>query len=612
MRLLVVDDDRFFRELLTGMLERHGHVATAVANATEALAHFQPGRFDAVLCDLVLPGVTGLELLRSLHQRAPEQEVLMVTSASDAKTAVEALRAGAADFITKPIDEASLLLALERSSARAALRTERSRLLDENLEFIRHQALYRRCLELLSNLDLERLQEQALADLCAVCDAQSGALWVADERGELLLKAYRGLVNRAALPARVDAKRGPLAEGIAARRPFEMAGPGKDFFLPLFASGDGVGLAMLGDKLTGSFAPEDLAIARAVGDFAATALRNARRYVALERLGLRDRDTGAYNLAYFVDYAGKEAYKAKRYGRAFSLLTLSIDNLDSLRSALPGDQLRAAIRQVVVAMNRVCRDADVIAKSAEAELYVLLPETDLFGALMFARRAMTSIHEDPLLRETEQRAPLSISFGVSTFPKDGEDFDELVHRCRARMEEGRLSLQRRLLLEGLDFWSTVELLLGTAKSPKLPLDDRGGPSRRAALPEGIFEHAQVEAVRELARDPSARGLLYVGLPEVKSDLPVLAPLDAWREGAARVYLLGRRAGLDHHPSATLVYLEGDERMASHEFLLLHAEHASYAYLKGRGAEGPAFHSSDVLLVDGLVNKLQQAYDLQPF
>ena len=612
VRLLVVDDDRFFRELLTSLLDRHGHAVTAVTNATEALAHFQAGHFEAVLADLVLPGISGIELMRSVHQRAPEQEVLLVTGASDAKTAVEALREGAADFITKPIDEASLVLALERSASRSALRRERSRLLDENLEFIKHQALYRRCLELLSNLDLERLQEQALSDLCAVCDAQSGALWVADDRGELALKAYRGLVNRAKLPARVDAKHGPLAEGIAAKRPFTTAGPSKDFFLPLWTGGDLAGLVLVGDKLTGAFTADDQSIARAVGDFAATALRNARRFVALERLGLRDRDTGAYNLAYFVDYAGKEAYKARRYGRAFSLLMLSVDNLEALRARLSGDELRTALRGVVLAMSRICRDADVIAKSAEAELYVLLPETDLFGALMFARRAQNAMKEDAQLAAIVAKAPLSVSFGISTFPKDGEDFDELVHRCRARLDEGRLSLHRRLMLEDLDFWSTVELLVGTAKSPKLPLDDRGGASRRAELVPAIFERAQVEAVRELSRDPGARGLLYVGVPEVRPDLPLLRPLESWAESQSRVYVLGRRAGLDAHPAATLVYLEGDERMHAHEFLLLHSEHASYAYLKRRGAEGMAFHSSDVLLVDGLVHKLQQAYDLQPF
>ena len=50
-----------------------------------------------------------------------------------------------------------------------------------------------------------------------------------------------------------------------------------------------------------------------------------------KRAGLRDRDSGAYNLAYFADYAGKEFYKARRYGRQFSLLLVSVDNLEQLR-----------------------------------------------------------------------------------------------------------------------------------------------------------------------------------------------------------------------------------------------------------------------------------------
>jgi hypothetical protein len=61
------------------------------------------------------------------------------------------------------------------------------------------------------------------------------------------------------------------------------------------------------DKLSGDFCAQDLAVARAVGDFAAIALRNARRFSTVERVGLCDRDTGAYNLAYFIDYAVNRA-----------------------------------------------------------------------------------------------------------------------------------------------------------------------------------------------------------------------------------------------------------------------------------------------------------------
>ena len=129
MRILVVDDDRFFRELLTGVLERHGHQVQAVTDGTSALAHFQPGRFDLVLSDLVMQGMDGVRLLQSLRAQAPAQAVILVTGMTDAKSAIDALRAGASDFLSKPLDEAGLVLALERSSGRATLRRERAKLL---------------------------------------------------------------------------------------------------------------------------------------------------------------------------------------------------------------------------------------------------------------------------------------------------------------------------------------------------------------------------------------------------------------------------------------------------------------------------------------------------
>ncbi len=135
---------------------------------------------------------------------------------------------------------------------------------------------------------------------------------------------------------------------------------------------------------------------------------------------------------------------------------------------------------------------------------------------MFARRALSAIKDDKLLADVEPRAPLAISFGVATFPEGRRDFDELVHRCRARMDEGRLSLHRRLMLEELDFWSTVDLLLGTSRSPSCPSTIAAARAdvRRCRMRSSTARRWR--RVRELERDPSARGLLYVGVPEVRA------------------------------------------------------------------------------------------------
>lgn len=614
-RILVVDDDDLFRELLGAQLRERGYEVALAEDGVEGLAHFESERFDLVVADLVMPRLDGLGLIHEVRRRAPEQEVVVVTGRDDVRSAVASLRAGASDYLVKPMGLAELLDRVGRGLDRAALRLERQRLLTENLEFMRNQALLQRCLSMLATLDLERLQESCLSDLCAVCDAQSGALWVADDRGHLELRAYRGLVDRAALPTRM--RSGPGHDGrFEGPDPFQVPGerPGRAFYLPLWAAGERVGLALCSDKLRGEFAEDDLATVSAVGAFAATALFNARRYSAIEKLGLRDPQTPAYNLSYFLDYAAKEISKARRYGRVFSVMTLGLDALDAFRSSRGAEPAAALARAVVAALGGVVRDSDVVAKASDEEFYALLPETDTLGALLVSRRLREALAGDKVLEKAGAAGVVSVAVGTATFPRDGQSFDELLHVCRARTDEARCSLSRKLDLGPLDFWSAVDLLLGDRGSPKLPEDERAGPSRRSFLPAGLFADLQREMALEIAREPRARGLLYVGAGELRGDLPILEALAHLPPDAAtRVYLLGRRADLESHPFATPVFLDGDERIQLHEFLLLYTENATYALFQRRSGPGApwGFHSSDAVLVDELVDKLQQRYDLQP-
>jgi two-component system cell cycle response regulator len=612
--ILLVDDDRFFREVVSDILTKKGHRVVAVENATRALEEYAKGPFGVVLTDLVMPGVDGLQLIACLREHHPDQEIILVSNRQDLNASLTAMRAGVADYLIKPVDEHDLTLAVERCLERADLRRERERLISENLDLTRYQTIHNRCLDLLANSDLEWLQERALGELTSLCDAQSAALWVVDDRGEAPLRAYRGLLDRQRLPenfGRDDATDARLREG----KPWATGeGRGRTLVVPMASAGEVVAVAQLSDPLAGEFHPDHVRAAQMMADFTAIGIRNGRKILGLQRLGLRDRETAAYNLSYFTDYASKEIYKARRYGRTFSLLTFSIDNLANVRLRLGANDARRATRGIIRALSRIIRDSDVIAKASDQEFYLLLPETDFFGALMFGRRAAAAVREEPEVKEIEERLPLALVSGAGTFPNDGEDFDELVHRCRRRMDERRVSLQRKLMLDGLPFWDEVELLLGSAASPRLPADERAEPSRRGKVSDALFDDLQREIARELLRDPGSRGLLYVGGPEVRADLAVAHGLEEVpAEFASRVYVLGRRKDLESHPAVTPVFLEGDERMARHEFLLWLSEHSAYALLqrRGRGATW-GFHTSDPAVVDGLIARLQTEYDLQPW
>jgi diguanylate cyclase (GGDEF)-like protein len=616
-RVLVVDDERFFRELFADALSAAGHSVETAGSADEALSRLAEARFDLLLTDLVMPGRDGLDLVREARQRDPDLAAVAITGRQDVRLAVQAMKDGCADFLLKPIEAERLAAVVSKAIAHARLEREHGLLLSENVEFLKRQALYRESLKLLATLDLEKLQELALQVLMRLTDAQGAALWLADERGALTLRAYRGLVDRAGLAPTLDPQAAPLAGAFASGRPVEAPGapPGEAVYVTLAADEEPLGVVLLTDRASGAFGHDDQVAAQAVGDFTGIALRNARRFQALERVGLRDKDSGAYNLSYFVDYAGKEFYKARRYGRAFSLVVLSIDNVEQLRKVGGRDRWRRALRELVGAVARVARDADILAKVSEGEYYVLLPETDAFGAHMFLRRANEEIRGEPVIRELEAQAPLLFSGGGATFPRDGEDFDELLHWARARVEAQRGSLVRKRHLDDLPrsaFWELCDLLLqGDGPVPAT------SPSARVPADPERFALAQREAARELARDPLARGLLYLGTTGGTSRAPLLAALPP-ADGGARagdaaphITLLGPRGDAPpvDHPLVTEVFLDGDQRLAGHAFLLLLTEQSAYAWLSG--PDGRAFHTSDVPLVDALVARLQTLYDLQP-
>jgi DNA-binding NtrC family response regulator len=102
-RLLIVEDEDTLRESLTRVFTREGYQVVAVNSAEPALELFEEGSFDLIITDIILPGITGIELLKRVKETAPEQVVIIMTAYASLETAVETLRSGAYDYIVKPI-----------------------------------------------------------------------------------------------------------------------------------------------------------------------------------------------------------------------------------------------------------------------------------------------------------------------------------------------------------------------------------------------------------------------------------------------------------------------------------------------------------------------------
>src|SRR5262245_52868013 len=104
IRILIVDDDEDMRGTLTAFIARLGVKPRAAASVAEArrLLAAEPAPFDLVLTDLKLPDGTGLDVVKAAHARSPEALVTIVTGYASLETAIEAIRLGAYDYITKP------------------------------------------------------------------------------------------------------------------------------------------------------------------------------------------------------------------------------------------------------------------------------------------------------------------------------------------------------------------------------------------------------------------------------------------------------------------------------------------------------------------------------
>ncbi|MGE3805445.1 MAG: sigma-54-dependent transcriptional regulator [Gemmataceae bacterium] len=102
LRLLVVDDDEVIRQALARRFEKSGARVTVAGSAEQALEKASQERCDVALLDLQLPGMSGIELLAKLKEQQPDLEVLMLTAHGSLESAIEAMREGAYDYLTKP------------------------------------------------------------------------------------------------------------------------------------------------------------------------------------------------------------------------------------------------------------------------------------------------------------------------------------------------------------------------------------------------------------------------------------------------------------------------------------------------------------------------------
>ncbi|HEY0556604.1 MAG TPA: sigma-54 dependent transcriptional regulator, partial [Thermoanaerobaculia bacterium] len=124
MNILIIDDEEVLQDILTVLIRKEGHTPLVASTGEEGMAVLEREEVDLVLLDLMLPGMHGMEVLRQVRQRDPDQVVVVITAFSSIESAIEAMREGAFHYIPKPFKNEEVLLTIRKGLEQRRLTSE--------------------------------------------------------------------------------------------------------------------------------------------------------------------------------------------------------------------------------------------------------------------------------------------------------------------------------------------------------------------------------------------------------------------------------------------------------------------------------------------------------
>jgi diguanylate cyclase (GGDEF)-like protein len=521
----------------------------------------------------------------------------------DVKSAVDAMKIGATDYLLKPFDRQTLATALASILDGRRLRSERDRLLAENIEFMGERSLFERALGLFSSLSLEALGQTILEGLCHESGAQGALLWLAgdNDRDILNLFAARGLVRPEEEKERVDVTDlpGRLRSGGATTLITNWddgTGLMRPALLVALRRGQRLaGLIRLTDKLGGDeFDEMDRAAAERLMQFAETALANVDRFRALEQRTLQDPKTGAYRLEYLHDVVRNEIEKANRFGRSFGVLKIAVAPLDALRRQVDEASFDRWHTGLTRFIGGLLRSTDLLALdgSRDGTFWVLVAESDAIGTATFKQRVRQSLEQSESLAAVKESVRPNVQLGVATFPGDATQLESLQRAIESRIREDRRAVARNLDLDALSLAECFQRLLDDCE---------------AEAPETVTSLVRF-ALTEVGRRPRERNLFFFH-PSVEFEKVLRESLDTRRSGISGTdIVVVAEAPTPPFGDGDVAWVSPGRIPGCPPFLVHFGDGPPYALVCGEKVEGSGlrlFHTSDRGLVEYLAFRLQR-------
>jgi len=434
----VVDDDRFYQEFCTEVLESDYDLQTTFTGQ-EALALISETEFDLMLLDLVMPGMEGVEVLEKAKQLRPEMDIIIMTGYATVESAIRCLKAGAADYLVKPLNPEELKIEVKRT-------IELRHLLDEHQEMKNLLTLYESIQRISSSLEIERIYRLGLDALMIAMKADAGLTIFFDQNGEdvkyrLGLEADDATIigdvvkNRhlTPLPKRIIALQEPeflKANGLEHLKIKSMV----IFPFVILDRLQGAMLLFSSEKVEDSFITGNV---RFVYEQIRRSFENAIKYQDAQRLIFVDDLTGLFNTRYLDMVLQNELSRARRFKKHLSLLFIDIDFFK-----LVNDNHGHLVGSwVIIEASRIfkscLRDIDITVRYGGDEFIIILAETDRQGAQVVGERIRKELENHVFRPKDKLELKLTCCVGIATYPEDATDKEELIHLADKAMYRGK-------------------------------------------------------------------------------------------------------------------------------------------------------------------------------
>ncbi len=441
-KILIVEDDRFFRELFSNLLKDAGYPVDTASSGEEALRMLNNEQYVLVVTDLIMSGITGLELLARIKSKDPSIDVIMVTGNANLESAIFSLKHGARDYLLKPVNSDELLHSVK-------LGMEQRRLLNENVELKNMVSLFQTSQALSSCLDLEGVCHLAVDALARETGVNRGIAFI-NEGNTLKINEVKGLDN-STVTLLLEFIQKSIGKSFSKGdfKPLNLILPEDHseftaydlrdaIIFPLYSRNTLLGAVSLFND-SGRNIPDTINDRNSffLQEHAGRALDNALRFSATRDMLYIDELSGLFNYRYLKVALEREIKRADRYSTHLTVMFLDLDNFKGVNDTFGHMVGSTLLRELGTLLKRSVREVDVVIRYGGDEYTLILVETPPETAERVGERIRKLISNNVFLGREGYNIKLTASIGFACYPEDTTSIQELLGMADKAMYAGK-------------------------------------------------------------------------------------------------------------------------------------------------------------------------------